>query len=120
MFVPVDELFPIYEDMVSNGRATRTPRPWVGLHVAEAEHRLYVTGIAPGGPAHRAGFAPGDAVLSIEGTPVDTLRDLYRTLWAAGEAGVDVRYTVLRDDDILNLRVTTGDRYAFLDLPQRH
>ena len=41
-------------------------------------------------------------------------------LWAAGEAGVDIRYTVLRDDDVLTIRVTSGDRYAFLDLPQRH
>ena len=43
-----------------------------------------------------------------------------RLVPGAGDAGVDVRYTVLRDDDVINLRVTTGDRYAFLDLPQRH
>jgi S1-C subfamily serine protease len=120
MFIPIDELLPIYDDMINSGRAARAPRPWVGVHVNEAEHRLYVTGVTNDGPGHRAGFRPGDAVLSIEGVPVDNLPDMYRTLWSAGEAGVEVRYTVLRDDDVVNIRVTSGDRYAFLDLPQRH
>jgi S1-C subfamily serine protease len=52
--------------------------------------------------------------------PIDNLPDMYRALWAAGEAGAEVRYTVLREDDVVTLRVTSGDRYAFLDLPQRH
>ena len=120
MFVPIDEVLPIFDELVSTGRAQRPPRPWVGVHVTEAENRLYVTGVAEDGPGQRAGFRPGDAVLSIEGVPVDTLGDMYRTLWSAGEAGVDIRYTVLRDDDVMTIRVTSGDRYAFLDLPQRH
>lgn len=120
MFVPIDDLLPVYDDLVGTGRARRTPRPWVGLHVAEMDGRLFVTGVAPDGPGHRAGVRRGDAVLSVEGVPVDNLPDLYRTLWAAGDAGVEVRYTVLRDDDVLKLRVVTGDRYSYLDLPQRH
>lgn len=120
MFVPIDELLPIFDDLVSTGRALRPARPWVGVHVTEAEHRLYVTGVTEEGPGQRAGFQPGDAVLSIEGVPVETLSEMYRILWAAGEAGVDLVYTVLRDDDIITIRVTSGDRYAFLDLPQRH
>jgi S1-C subfamily serine protease len=120
MFVPIDEVLPIFDDLVSTGRAQRAPRPWVGVHITEAENRLYVTGVSHDGPGQRAGFRPGDAVLSIEGVPVDTLGDMYRTLWSAGEAGVDIRYTVLRDDDVMTIRVTSGDRYAFLDLPQRH
>jgi S1-C subfamily serine protease len=120
MFVPVDDLMPILEDLVSTGRASRAPRPWVGIHVSEAEHRLYVTGVTTDGPGARAGIQPGDAVLSIEGVPVETLSDLYRTLWGAGEAGIEIRYTLLRHDDVVTVRVTSGDRYAFLDLPQRH
>lgn len=120
MFIPIDELIPIYDDMVSTGRAVRPARPWVGLHVSEVENRLYVAGITADGPGQRAGFEPGDVILSLEGTPVQDLGDMYRTLWARGEAGAEIRYTVLRDDDVVNLRVTSADRYAFLDLPQRH
>lgn len=120
MFVPIDELFPVFDDMVSHGRVSRAPRPWVGVHVTEAENRLYVTGVTSDGPGDRAGFRAADAILSIEGVPVENLPDMYRALWAAGEAGAEIRYTVLRDDDVITLRVTSGDRYAFLDLPQRH
>jgi len=120
MFVPVDDLMPILEDLVSTGRESRAPRPWVGIHVSETEHRLYVTGVTTDGPGARAGIQQGDAGLSIEGVPVETLSDLYRTLWGAGEAGIEIRYTLLRDDDVVTVRVTSGDRYAFLDLPQRH
>ena len=120
MFVPVDDLLPVYDDLVTTGRVRRAPRPWVGMHVSEIDGRLFVTGVAPDGPGQGAGVRRGDAVLSIEGVPVDNLPDLYRTLWAVGNAGVEVRYTVLRNDDILTLRVATGDRYSYLDLPQRH
>lgn len=120
MFVPIDELFPVFDDMVGNGRVSRPPRPWVGVHVTEAEDRLYVTGVTSDSPGARAGFQPADAILSVDGAPVDNLPDMYRALWGAGEAGVEIRYTVLREDDVITLRVTSGDRYAFLDLPQRH
>ena len=120
MFVPIDELLPVFDDMVSTGRVFRTPRPWVGVHVTEVENRLNVTGVTLDSPGERAGFRAADAILSVEGVPVDNLPDMYRALWGAGEAGVEIRYTVLRDDDVITLRVTSGDRYAFLDLPQRH
>lgn len=120
MFIPIDELIPIYDEMVSAGRVTRPARPWVGLHVSEAENRLFVTGLTADGPGQRAGFEPGDAILSVDGIPVQDLGDMYRTLWAAGEAGTEIRYTVLRDDDVVTLHVTSADRYAFLHLPQRH
>lgn len=120
MFVPIDELFPVFDDMVSNGRVSRPSRPWVGVHVTEAENRLYVTGVTSDGPGARAGFQAADAILSVEGVAVENLPEMYRALWSAGEAGVEIRYTVLRDDDVITLRVTSGDRYAFLDLPQRH
>ena len=44
---------------------------------------------------------PGGPVLLIEGVPVETLSDLYRQRWDAGEASVKIRYTLLRDDDVV-------------------
>ncbi|MEK9646889.1 MAG: hypothetical protein VW547_15230 [Alphaproteobacteria bacterium] len=40
MFIPIDELLQIYDDMISSGRAAREPQPWVGVYVNTAEHRL--------------------------------------------------------------------------------
>jgi S1-C subfamily serine protease len=120
MFVPVDLLKPIYDDMVATGRARRPQRPWLGMYTADAGGRLIVTGVAPKGPAAQAGIEPGDAVLSLQGVAAKDLPHLYRTLWAAGDAGASVRFTLLRDDDVLTVNVRTADRYGFLDLMRRH
>lgn len=120
MFVPIDLLGPIFDDMVSFGKVRRRSRPWLGLYAVEAERRLFITGVAPDGPADAAGIEPGDIILSLDGTPVNTLPGMYRKLWSAGTPGVELRLTVLRDDDVLNVRVYSGDRYEFLRLPHRH
>lgn len=120
MFVPIDYLHPIYDAMVSTGRAGREARPWLGLSAVEIDSRLIVSGASPDGPADAAGITAMDTILSLDGEPVSTLPDMYRTLWAAGPAGIEVRLTVLRDDDVLNVKIYSGDRYEFLKLPQRH
>jgi S1-C subfamily serine protease len=117
MFVPIDLLKPIYDDMVTTGRARRPRRPWLGMYTADAGGRLIVTGVAP---KRQAGIQPGDAVLSLQGVATKDLPQLYRTLWGAGEAGSLVRFTLLRDDDVVTLNVRTADRYSFLDLTRRH
>src|SRR5437870_6019077 len=61
MFVPIDLLGPILEDMLATGQATRPPRPWLGMYATEAGPRLVVAGLASGGPAEKAGVKVGDA-----------------------------------------------------------
>src|SRR5262245_34111555 len=77
MIVPIDLLGPILEDMIKRGRANRPPRAWLGLYVAEAGKRLAVAGLAPGGPAERAGVQVGDVVLEIGGAKPSTLADFF-------------------------------------------
>jgi S1-C subfamily serine protease len=90
------------------------------MYTAEADGRLIVTGVAPRGPAAGANITPGDVVLSLQGVAAKNLGQLYRTLWAAGEAGMSVRFTLHRDDDVVTVNVRTGDRYRFLELTRRH
>lgn len=120
MFVPIDYLHPIHEDMVSLGRARREPRPWLGLSAVEVDGRLIVSGAAPDGPADAAGITAMDVILSLDGQPVNDLSEMYRALWGAGAAGTEIRLTILRDDDVLNVKIYSGDRYEFLKLPRRH
>jgi S1-C subfamily serine protease len=54
MFVPIDLLLPILDDLVSRGRSASPPRPWLGMYTIEAEGRLVVNSLASGGPAERA------------------------------------------------------------------
>ncbi len=120
MFVPIDLLAPIRRSMETTGRAGRQSRPWLGMHTAEADERLFVTGVAPDAPADQGGVRPGDIVLGVEGVAVKGLAHMYRTVWASGPAGGNIRFTLLRDDDVITLRIRSGDRYDFLDLPRRH
>jgi len=53
MFVPIDVLTPILDDLVTTGRAARPARPWLGMYASEDNHRLVVGGLAHGGPAER-------------------------------------------------------------------
>ena len=97
MIVPIDLLPPILDDLLRFGRVDRPPRPWLGLFATDAADGVVVTGLAQGGPAARAGIAEGDFVTALDGEEIEDLGDLWRKLWAAGEAGVAVKLTVSRD-----------------------
>ena len=73
MVVPIDLLKPIYDDLLTLGRANRPPRPWLGVYCIEVEDRIVIAGLAKGGPAQRAGLQTGDLVLAIAGTEVNEL-----------------------------------------------
>jgi S1-C subfamily serine protease len=118
MFVPIDLLAPILDDMLRFGRPARPPRPWLGMYTGEAEQRLAVTGLAVGGPADRAGVQPGDIVLEVAGERVAGLADMFRKVWRLGQAGVEVPLTLTRDAQILHLQLRSADRNDFLKKPQ--
>jgi S1-C subfamily serine protease len=120
MFVPINLLKPIRAAMLSTGRADRPKRPWLAMHTADTTERLFVTRVGDDGPADLAGIEAGDIVLSVEGVAVTDLAHMYRTIWAAGPPGTDIRFTVLRDDDVLSIRVRSADRYNRMNLPRRH
>ena len=118
MFVPIDLLEPILEDLLRFGRPARPPRPWLGIYAAEAEQRLAVTGMATGGPAESAGVQLGDIVLEVAGERVGSLANLFRSVWRLGDAGVEVPLTVARDAQVLRLNLRSADRSSFLKKPQ--
>ncbi len=65
MFVPVDLIEPILDDLVRTGRSAGPPRPWLGMYTADRDGRLVVNGLASGGPAERAGVHAGDLVVAV-------------------------------------------------------
>jgi S1-C subfamily serine protease len=118
MFVPIDLLEPILDEMLRFGRPARPPRPWLGMYTGEAEQRLAVTGLATGGPADRAGVKLGDMVLEVAGEKVGGLADMFRKIWRLGQAGVEVPLTLTRDAQVLHLQLRSADRNDFLKKPQ--
>lgn len=113
LFVPIDLLEPILEDLVARGRRSGPPRPWIGLNVEHFMGRLYVARVSPGGPAERAGLKTGDLVLGVAGEEVRTQAELYRKLWGRGAAGVQVPLRVLQGMAVRDLEVRSMDRLEY-------
>jgi S1-C subfamily serine protease len=120
MVVPIDLLEPILDDMVKTGRTRRAPRPWLGMYTTEAGERLVVAGLAPGGPAERAGVKVGDAVLEVAGEKPSSLSDLWRKVWNLGPCGAVVPLKIARSGKISELRFNSADRTDFLKKPHLH
>jgi S1-C subfamily serine protease len=116
VFIPVDLLTPILNDLISKGRPGKALRPWLGVNVEEGHGRVFVKKVTPGGPADKAGLQADDLILTVNGKPVSDLADLYRKVWALGEAGVEATLGVLRGVQIREVKVLTADRYRFLHL----
>src|SRR5437868_9507183 len=111
MIVPIDILGPILDDMVKLGRPNRPPRPWLGMYATEAGARLVVAGLAPDGPAEKAGLQVGDAVLGVGGVKPQSLADLFRRIWSCGNSGCKVTLRVLRETATKEFVVKSVARY---------
>lgn len=114
MFVPIDLLPPIIDDICQYGRRQTPPKPWLGMLVHEdpGEH-LTIVGIYRDCPADRAGLKPGDVILSVNEQPVESLANMFREVWSIGQAGVDVPLRVMRDATKLEKVVKSDDRASF-------
>jgi len=117
MFVPIDLLEPILDDLLRFGRSRQAPRPWLGMYTAENEGKLVVGGLAKGAPAEVAGVRLGDIVLEFDGARASGLADLLRKTWSVGAAGVEVPLTLARDSEVKHIRVRSADRHDFLRKP---
>ena len=120
MLVPIDLLEPILDPMLKAGRSGRAPRPWLGMYTTDAGERLVIAGLAPGGPAERAGAKVGDAVLEVAGQKPRSLADLWRKVWDLGPPGAVVSLKVSRNGKSSEVRITSADRNDFLKKPHLH
>jgi S1-C subfamily serine protease len=117
MFVPIDVLVPILDDMVQTGRAAQPPRPWLGMYASEDNQRIVVGGVAEGGPAHQAGVRQGDLVVAVGGKRVGSLALSSPTVWHRGPGGCVTPTPRARPATTLPVEVRSADRGDFLKKP---
>src|SRR5580698_2576628 len=117
MFVPIDLLEPVLEDMIELGRPRRTPRPWLGLYTAEPSDHIMVAGLTRDGPAHRAGVRLGDIIVEVAGHRVTSLPQFFRSVWNTGAAGVEVALKLMRGSDAFHALLRSANRDDFLKKP---
>jgi S1-C subfamily serine protease len=79
-----------------------------------------VRSVSDGGPAETAGIRPGDIVVGVGSTNVDTLAEFYRGMWQLGQAGVAVPLRVLRGSRPVEVTVPSIDRMRWLRLNQTY
>lgn len=113
MFVPIELLMPIVDDICERGRRSAPPRPWLGLLVDDSQDRLMVVGVYRNCPGDKAGLKPGDLIVGIDGTPVDDLATLFRRVWQLGSAGIEVPLSVVRNGEEFETVVRSADRALF-------
>jgi len=116
MFVPIDLLAPILGDLIADGRASRDPRPWIGVTTNEVFGRLVVSQVSPQGPAEKAGLRRGDIITGVGGKSANSLPDLYRKIWAQGNAGATVPLDFEREGDSRHADVPSMNRLDHLKL----
>ena len=120
MFVPIDLLAPILDEMLQLGRPAHPPRAWLGFCAAERDSHVVIGALAPGGPAERAGVKLGDLVLEVGGERVAGLAEMFRKIWSAGPAGSEVLLTLSRRGAPSRVQVRSADRNDFLKKPRLH
>jgi serine protease Do len=88
-------------------KLTNEDRTALGLPLDERLTGAVIEGVAPGGPAAKAGIAPGDIVLGFEGQPIDRSAQLR---WLASTAGVGrtVVVRVRRATKVFDVSVALG------------
>lgn len=120
MFVPIALLAPILDELLTRGSAAGPARSWLGIYVAEMDNHLVIGGLAPGGPAERAGVKLGDLILQVGGDPVAGLAALFRRIWSTGPAGSEVTLTLSRRGATSKVLIRSADRHDFLKKPRLH
>jgi S1-C subfamily serine protease len=113
MAIPVDLYVSHRQEMEEEKvGAGRLPHAWVGFYPQAYDGGVILTGVVPGGPADKAGLAKGDLVLSVDGEPVSTLRELYSSVWKKGPAD-SLGFQILRESSIRVVEVVAGERAVF-------
>ena len=114
MFVPVDLLKPILDELVKTGAQSASRRPWLGVNSLEEDGRIKVMQVNEESPAAKAGIEAGDIILSVDGVPVESLEKFYNTIWQRGPAGTEFTLTVLHGVTMRQVTVRSIDRREFV------
>lgn len=114
--IPSNQARAVVEDLLEDGVVERG---WLGVSIQqvtpgiaeslglERAEGAMVADVNQGGPAARGGLRRGDIILDFNGTAIDTVRDLTRSV-ADTPPGQRARVRVLRKGDERTLTIRTG------------
>lgn len=110
LFVPVDVLEPVLDDLLKTGLNPKGKRPWLGINAIAQGGAIRITRVNPESPADVAGLRPGHWVVAVDGEPVQSLEALYKRVWARGLAEGAIRLSVREGNTVRVLELPIRDR----------
>lgn len=114
MIIPIDELTHILDELIQYGQRTLPPRPWMGWYVQDTTEGPIVARVVDDGPAAAAQIQVGDEILKVNDIEVGDLATIHRTVWACGNAGVNIDVEYRREGLDQTVTVTSTDRNQLL------
>ncbi|MEZ6136487.1 MAG: trypsin-like peptidase domain-containing protein [Pirellulaceae bacterium] len=109
MHVPIDVYASSWDRMAAKEVWGMLPgfQPIIGVSGGKTNDAPTIVGVAPNGPAERAGIMAGDTVLSVDGVSITTFAELQMAVQATMPGDVIV-LKIKRDQQILRIPVTVG------------
>ncbi len=116
--IPINMATGIIQQLKSSGEVTRG---WLGVGIqdltdelkeyygVDADSGVLISQVYEGDPADKGGIRVGDVVIEVDGTKVDSSRELSAMI-AGLPVGKKTAITVVRDGREKNLKVTLGKR----------
>jgi serine protease Do len=116
--IPINMAKELLPQLKEKGRVTRG---WLGVSIQpwkpgmaekfgiDTERGALVGDVMEGDPADKAGIAPGDVIVEVDGVEIKESRDLLNVI-ARKRPGSKVKVKVFRDGKELTLKVTLGER----------
>jgi len=118
LFVPINDLKPILDDLIVNGKRTVNVKPYMGLTSNDDTGKVMVTRVNDDGPAAKAGFKENDIILKVNKINIQDTEKFYKTVWSQGGPGTLLDFEIERNNQIISLKLTTMDRNDFFVKPK--
>ncbi len=110
LFVPVDVLAPVLDDLLKTGQNPQARRPWLGINAAPVAGGIRITRVNANSPAESAGVRPGHWVVAVDDQPVQSLDSFYKQVWARGLSEGSIRLSVREGNALRVLEIPIRDR----------
>jgi serine protease Do len=118
LFVPIELLKPILNDLVQNGKRSGIGQPWFGMTTEWLDGNLYVVRIAANSPADQAQLRRGDKIIAVGGEVFTSQADFYRRAWAQAPTGKTLALSIERDQQQRGVNLVGIDRNQVIAKPQ--
>lgn len=118
LFVPVDVLAPIIDDLLRTGENPQGKRPWLGINAAQMGGAIRVTRVNANSPAEAAGLRPGHWIVAVDDQPVPSLEAFYKRVWSRGLVEGAIKLSVREGSTVRVLELPIRDRSNAIARPK--